>query len=124
MPTACTASSTSVSPISGTGSSRSSTLFGSLAKLTTPVMVSLINLFLFADRNVAVGVDLVGDHAQLALEVAARGLERVGIDGQRRAQHDERGSVLGRAHGLLDGEAADRLHRHADRRDDLAQLVE
>ena len=77
-----------------------------------------------ADRDVAVGVDAVADQPQRAFEVAAGGLERVGVDRQRRAEHDQRRAVLGRADRLLERQPADGLHGDAHRLHHFAELVE
>src|SRR5690348_8722257 len=69
-------------------------------------------------------VNAPADLAQDALQVAGSRLEGVGIDGQRRAQHDQRRAVARTGDGLLDAQPPDRLHGHGDRAHDLRQLVQ
>ena len=57
---------------------------------------------------------LLADQAQRTFEITGGGLERISVNRQRRAKHDQRRAVLGRAHRLLDRQAADGLDGHGD----------
>ena len=69
-------------------------------------------------------MDCLADHSERSFQVTIGGLEGVGIDRQRGAEHDQRGTVSRTGDCLFEREPAHRLHRHLHGSDHLAQLVE
>ena len=69
-------------------------------------------------------MDGFADHSQRCFQIAVGGFEGVGVNGERRAEDNERGTVLRALDGLLETESTDGLHGDFDGVDDFAELVE
>src|SRR5438552_14778033 len=79
---------------------------------------------ILTDSHVAVRVHLVADQTQGGFEVAAGGLEGVGVDGQRGTEDDQRGAVFGSVDGFFQAQPPYRLHRDLHGGDDLSKLIQ
>ncbi len=58
----------------------------------------------------SIRVHFLTDQPQGFFDIAAGSLERVGVNRQRRSEHNQRRAVFGRAHRLLNAQPADRLY--------------
>ena len=76
------------------------------------------------DGDVSIGMDFLADQPELAFKIASAVLKESASMVRGAPRTTSGAPYSGAAHGLLDGEAADRLHRHTHRLHDFTQLIE
>jgi hypothetical protein len=69
-------------------------------------------------------VDSIADQAERALEIAPGGAERIRVDREWGADHDQWRAIFRSAYGLLKRQATDRLHGNAHCGDHFTELVQ